>query len=181
MFDPTLTERERRRNKYREYAKKGAEKYVSRGSCRACGGDKERQDRQHCNKCIEKRRGQNKARYDENIADGVCARCGGIREEKEFRDCRECRDRRRGRVLGRLYGITDEEYEELAAQQGWACWICGEKAGKGPGKKLHVDHNHKTGKVRGLLCSSCNGGLGSLHDSMELLKRAIEYLQEFDT
>jgi hypothetical protein len=69
-------------------------------------------------------------------------------------------------------------YEE----QNGVCWIC-EKRTRGRGEEkntLAVDHNHKTGKIRGLLCSNCNTGLGNLRDSIELLEKAITYLKEKD-
>ena len=62
----------------------------------------------------------------------------------------------------------------LAAQDG-KCAICGTTS-TGNRKAFHVDHDHKTGKVRGLLCSNCNTGIGNLRDDIGLLNRAIEYL-----
>lgn len=70
------------------------------------------------------------------------------------------------------YGISLEVYEEMVAAQGGRCLICRRK------KKLCVDHDHKTGVVRGLLCPPCNHGIGSLKDNPVLLKRAINYLME---
>ena len=71
------------------------------------------------------------------------------------------------------YGITQEQYAALVKAQGGACSICG----KVP-QKLHVDHNHKTGKVRELLCHSCNTAIGHLKESPELLMKAIAYLEK---
>ncbi len=81
---------------------------------------------------------------------------------------------RRTNLLVR-YGITEERYDELYAQQEGRCAICG------VGGALSVDHNHETGVVRGLLCHACNTGLGGLKDSPELLLRAVEYLHDTDT
>lgn len=58
----------------------------------------------------------------------------------------------------RTYGISLQEFEEMVKVQGGLCKICGEPPIKG--RALHVDHDHKTGKVRGLLCFRCNGALG---------------------
>lgn len=80
------------------------------------------------------------------------------------------------------YGITVEEYQTLLDAQGGACAICkrtepiGRVATVGP-MWLHVDHNHKTGRVRGLLCMECNTGLGKFQDDVTLLQAAIRYLQ----
>lgn len=79
---------------------------------------------------------------------------------------------KRDAELKRNYGISLVEYEEMLAKQGGRCAVCGVKSDK----TLHLDHNHKTGKVRGLLCHKCNSGLGSFNDDVELLIRAAEYL-----
>lgn len=63
----------------------------------------------------------------------------------------------------------------LAAQNG-VCAICGKEPTKGRGRKLHIDHDHETGKRRGLLCNGCNTGIGSLGDDVSRLQRAIKYL-----
>ena len=76
------------------------------------------------------------------------------------------------------YGITIEEYESLVALQGNKCAICGRVGGEGRGKVLHIDHNHKTGVVRGLLCKSCNQGIGLIGEVPELLEAAARYLRE---
>jgi hypothetical protein len=74
----------------------------------------------------------------------------------------------------RKYGITKEEYiVRLESQQG-VCAICGLTCTRA----LAVDHNHLTGKVRGLLCNNCNRGIGHLKDSTLLLEKAIKYLKE---
>ncbi len=75
------------------------------------------------------------------------------------------------------YGITPEQYDEMAAAQGGACRICGRLAAPDPRKGLYVDHDHSTGRVRGLLCSQCNTALGLLNDDVALLAGAIEYLK----
>lgn len=72
------------------------------------------------------------------------------------------------------YGLTKEEYLLKINQQKNLCAICKEKQ---EGKVLCVDHDHKTGKVRGLLCNQCNIGLGNLKDDTQILQSAIEYLK----
>lgn len=78
------------------------------------------------------------------------------------------------------YGITEDQYGEMLREQDGRCAICREQpdgVGK-TGKVLHVDHDHKTGAVRGLLCRDCNPALGAFRDSPELLRRAAEYLEK---
>lgn len=70
------------------------------------------------------------------------------------------------------YGITQDEYLQLYKDQDGQCKICGAQRAT-----LPIDHNHKTGKVRGLLCHSCNFGLGHFQDSVQLLTNAIAYLE----
>lgn len=79
----------------------------------------------------------------------------------------------RERLMNR-YGITLAIYDEMFETQNGCCAICGESCMTG--QALSVDHDHKTGEVRGLLCKRCNFGIGYLRDSPELLKAAAEYL-----
>jgi len=76
----------------------------------------------------------------------------------------------RNRDLQRRYGITLKKYQALWDTQGGLCAICGKK------KKLGVDHNHKTRKVRGLLCTRCNVALAAFGDNMAGMMRVIHYL-----
>jgi Recombination endonuclease VII len=72
--------------------------------------------------------------------------------------------------LKRRYGIGAVEFDELVRQQGGSCAICGRPDPE------HVDHDHETGKVRGILCFNCNGGLGQFRDSIDALLAAAAYL-----
>jgi len=83
-----------------------------------------------------------------------------------------------GRV--RKYGITGIEYEKLMNNQNNKCAICG-KEPNGYYKRLGVDHDHVTGKVRGLLCPNCNTAVGLLKDDIVILSRAIDYLSQYET
>jgi len=76
------------------------------------------------------------------------------------------------------YGITPETYQELFTKQEGKCAICSstEVSVARRSYNLFVDHDHKTGKVRGLLCHHCNTGLGHYKDNTETLRKAIEYL-----
>lgn len=78
------------------------------------------------------------------------------------------------------FGITWDEYQKMHDEQGGKCAICGTEIGDAMGNRLYVDHNHKTRKVRGLLCSDCNFGIGKFKDNTELLRKAIQYLEETD-
>lgn len=73
------------------------------------------------------------------------------------------------------YGITLGEYNVLDESQNGLCAIC--RNPQNNKKNLSVDHNHKTGKVRGLLCHKCNVGLGMANDNVEVLESMISYLK----
>lgn len=91
-------------------------------------------------------------------------------EQKE-----QVRETQRRYDLKRGYGMTPEEYDALVRQQNAGCAICG----RGPEKRLlAVDHCHRTGKVRGLLCHKCNPGIGIFCDDPELLRKAASYLEQ---
>lgn len=73
------------------------------------------------------------------------------------------------------YGLALGQYDQLKAAQDGSCAIC--RRATGATKKLAVDHDHKTGFVRGLLCGPCNGMLGKARDDVEFFLRAAEYLR----
>lgn len=79
--------------------------------------------------------------------------------------------------LKREYGIKLADYEQLLNKQEGRCALCGTE---NPGRNLEnfsVDHCHKTGKIRALLCHRCNTGLGSFKDDPDLLEKAAEYIR----
>jgi len=76
---------------------------------------------------------------------------------------------------GTQYGLSWEQYQEMLAAQDGRCAIC---RGLPTGKRLHIDHNHDTGEVRGLLCGLCNLLLGNAGDSADRLLVAADYLKE---
>lgn len=84
---------------------------------------------------------------------------------------------KRNSELKRKYNITSEEYTRILKDQGGVCAICGSSTPGGPGK-FHVDHDHDTGKVRGLLCNNCNLGMGYYKDSIGVHLSAVQYLRK---
>ena len=88
-------------------------------------------------------------------------------------------DKVKDKKLRYCFGITLNDYNEMFAQQNGCCLICGIHQTELK-KTLHVDHNHETGKVRGLLCHNCNHGIGFFKDNPAFLTNAIDYLGKTD-
>ena len=121
------------------------------------------------NEVLKKRR----AYYAANKEKIIAKRKQYERENRDHIQKREDKYR-----IKRLYGIPIEEYKRLLFLQGGKCAICGSKGGGAKNKRrLGVDHCHSAGKVRGLLCSMCNTGIGHFNDNPELLRKAADYLE----
>ena len=95
-----------------------------------------------------------------------CIRLSKLRDKESIRDYR----------LRKEFGITAEEYDVALELQGGVCSICRNAVADRRGHRLHVDHDHRTGRVRGIICGNCNLGLGKFQDDPILLGRAIDYL-----
>ncbi len=129
-----------------------------------------------CSKCkVEKPFDQ--FYIDRRSKTGYTSRCRGCANEASkdwYRKSPEYRQIIRNSGLKTRFGIDQDDYFQMLEDQGGVCYICEEK----PEGYLHVDHNHKTGEVRGLLCKSCNHGLGNFRDNIAFLKNAIKYLDK---
>lgn len=97
------------------------------------------------------------------------------REERHTQYERD-KEKLRDRTLQQKFGITLEIYNQLLAQQNGVCAICG---GVDKKKSLAVDHDHSTGKIRGLLCGRCNPLIGFCLESPEIVRNVIEYLEKY--
>lgn len=91
-------------------------------------------------------------------------------------------ERRRARFLKQAFDLTPSEWAKILAHQGGVCFIC--RRPILPPRKPHTDHNHKTGHVRGILCSQCNRALGKAEDprwqwNADCFARAAEYLRNY--
>lgn len=113
-----------------------------------------------------------------------CDRCGR-RKGPKYRDSKDCyrctsevrrevSDRAHRARVARVYGIEPGDYDKLYAAQGGRCALC--LRATGASRRLSVDHDHATGKVRGLLCRTCNGILGHARDDPYYFDRAWRYL-----
>lgn len=110
-----------------------------------------------------------KGHFLKYINSNNCVECDKLKT-KERKDSQKTKWRR----MYKLYGITKDEYNNLITNQENKCLICNKNFTE---KNVHVDHCHTTGKIRGLLCSKCNQGIGLFNESIDLIKKAIIYLE----
>lgn len=80
--------------------------------------------------------------------------------------------------LKRAYNITAQENTKMLIQQNNSCKICGNEFTGIPPFRPHVDHDHQTNKIRGLLCNNCNVGIGMLNDDPTTIRNAIKWIQK---
>lgn len=85
--------------------------------------------------------------------------------------------------IKKIYNLSPEAHSEMIMTQGNCCAICGDQFREKKTKHKHpcVDHDHKTGKLRGILCSSCNLLIGYANDSEDVLEKAIKYLRKYSS
>lgn len=111
-------------------------------------------------------------RYRRGHYYSVCKKCHNARTSANPK----ARRHRQANNLKRRFGITPEQYEQMHEAQNGLCAICGRPESV-LDRRLAVDHSHVTGEIRGLLCHSCNTGVGKLQDNPELLRKAADYLE----
>lgn len=100
--------------------------------------------------------------------------------------CRDCyrakyqkkKEYWRDRYLRKAFGLTLERWNEMLTEQGNRCAACGAEAPGGRHARWHVDHSHKTGEIRALLCFVCNTALGMVDDSIPRLRSLIAYIEK---
>jgi hypothetical protein len=132
------------------------------------------------------------------LTEKPCSSCGEVKPIGEFYPrpgrpwrasrCRSCANRATMGSRRRGLGVTRRHYADLVVTQCGLCAICGNAETQRAARpidelsairQLNVDHDHLTGKVRGLICSRCNTALGLLADDPALLRRAASYIEEY--
>lgn len=146
------------------------------GICEVCGNQAVVPGLTRCAGC----RAEALLEYTEKRArrreQGLCHRCGVVPPESGSTLCKGCRYARRSWSL-RKYGLTREEFEGLLLSQGHRCANPGCRTpDPGDNGDWHVDHDHVTGEVRGILCHHCNTAIGLLEDSQERAAGLAKYL-----
>lgn len=104
----------------------------------------------------------------------ACRGCSNQRQREQYKNSGN-KTKSHGYNIQAVYGISELGYQTLFTDQEGRCAICGVHQSRIP-RRLHVDHDHRTGKVRGLLCGKCNSGIGLLKDEVSILQAAIQYL-----
>lgn len=129
----------------------------------------------YCPKC-DKEKDIEEFNKDKHTGFGVSIYCKSCVKEKSANRYKNHKRAHKNTQLKNSFGITIDDYESILSGQKGQCCIC--KVEPEKSKMLSVDHCHKTGRVRGLLCSKCNCGLGQFNDDAKLLEKAIEYLRK---
>lgn len=131
-------------------------------------------------------------RWWANVTESRCTKCDCVKPISEFyklRDkyvqswCRECvQTRAREHTIKESYGVTQAEFLHENQKRDFRCDICKQLPEQAVArvKYLGVDHCHETGTVRGYLCVTCNSLIGMARDNPELLRKAAEYLEQFE-
>lgn len=113
-----------------------------------------------------------------------CSKCGEEDQDKFYKTGRWCASCQREAVRDGRYrklGVSRDEYLAVLHGQLGACEICGQKESdvKGGVRGLHLDHDHKTGKRRGILCARCNQCIGRFKEDTVLMQNAITYINKY--
>lgn len=149
-----------------------------------------------------------KSLFNLPASEKTCPKCGQLKQAKEFYLLRTAKDglypccrlclkevrkllyaRPKGKIqrkeaarkfkLRRKFGITEEQFNLMVAEQNNRCAICGTSEPGGNANKWHIDHDHQTNRVRKLLCAKCNMGIGHLNDDPAIIAQSFFYLTSF--
>jgi len=135
-----------------------------------------------CTKCEELKSPDNFYNDKNNKRDGLCRHCKICmrNDRRVWAKTKGAKKFIRNQGYKSRYGISYEVFEEMLKSCDYTCHICGCKVvQKHGGNKACLDHCHTTGNLRGVLCNRCNKGIGLLDDSVDVLQKAIDYLQKY--
>ncbi len=122
-----------------------------------------------CNKC-KKKKPRSEFHFNIKSKDNLFSYCNDCKYDSHFESHLHCQ-----------FNMTIKQYEMILKSQNGVCAICGQpektKSKYGKTKQLSIDHNHRTNKIRGLLCDKCNHSLGNFNDDSKLLEKAALYLK----
>lgn len=124
-----------------------------------------------CKDCVTERGGNEYGFRVRPVVEGSGGRCATHWRDEKKRRKGSAHEKR----VQKVYGLPAGAYQALYEFQGGRCAICGR--GRGISKRLAVDHDHRTGLVRGLVDANCNRMLGDLRDDLEAARRLVAYLE----
>lgn len=135
----------------------------------------------HCRMCIARLRVERgyAARHVARSKQYYLDNTNGYRDRQKMLARKRTPEQKRAQDLWKNYRMTLDDFERLLVEQQGVCMICQQTPNRDkdkPARGWHVDHDHKTGTVRGILCGMCNVGIGCFKDSPEILSSAIRYL-----
>ena len=129
-----------------------------------------------CSKCKEVK-SLDDFNKDLSFKDGLnycCRECSNAKLRQRYAEHSE---HERNRQLKKNFGLTPEQFDSMVETQGGRCAICGTDEPGGKKTRFSIDHDHETGKVRGLLCNNCNVGIGRLKEDPFIFESAMVYLR----
>ena len=162
----------------RQIATENGEKFYQGKPCKKCGNSLRYTSMTGCVNCTK----QNSIRRFENgsVKEWVDKNREKVNLSNKKRyhslTTEEKKKRNRKQQIS-VYGLTVEQYDTMLLEQNGVCAICLNPEKSSSKTFLSIDHDHKTGKIRGLLCDNCNKGLGHFYDNSSLLYNAINYLK----
>lgn len=129
-----------------------------------------------CRRCKFTRHVSDLAPLEPRYKSRICRDC--VNADARRNHARRPKDKVRNENLKRRYGITLADYQIMLTAQVGVCAVCENPPTERDRFILNVDHDHKSGRVRGLLCILCNTVLGKMNDSPALLRKAADYLED---
>lgn len=131
-----------------------------------------------CHKC-KKEKDISNFDIDKSVRDGYSSKCKICRRAYQKDYYKKNINKVKSRDLKQSYGISLDDKQKMINSQGNKCYICKKSFKNLSTKEIHVDHDHKSGKVRKILCHRCNRILGFAEENKNIFKQMILYLEEF--
>lgn len=128
-----------------------------------------------CSVCkqVKKSESFHRKRYSESGLNSRCRECEKIAKKRQWDNGGQ------EKATAKRYGVSTDYLRGLREGQRALCAICEEPLNLKRHRERHVDHDHRTGKIRGLLCRGCNTGLGQFREKPDVLWKALQYLRKF--
>jgi len=175
-----IKDKEANPEKYKEQSRRACKKYREKHPSQLRARCKEWREKHPEENKILLKEWKSKHRVEQSNYERERRRANKDKINKRTKELRKMHPEKfRNLFLKSEYGITLDDYNIMYNMQHERCAICGIHQSNAP-KRFIVDHDHGTGKVRGLLCYRCNTALGCVHDRVDILRKAIIFLEESD-